>query len=50
MEIQGNELAGIISRAMQAEAEGEVSQATWGRTLLMRLDGLVKEIGTALGE
>ena len=52
VEVQGAELARISKSGLDVACDGTgdvVTQATWGRTLIMRLDGLVREIGNALG-
>jgi hypothetical protein len=50
VEMQGSDMARMISQAMDASATGDVTGATWARFLLVRLDSLVREVNNAFGE
>jgi hypothetical protein len=55
IEAQGLELA-LLTKTQAANSDdssnnsvGGVTQATWGKTMILRLEALVKELGAALG-
>ena len=52
VEVQGNDLAKLMKEGLDqgSVAAGEVTLSTWGKSLVLRLEALVKEVGTALGK
>jgi hypothetical protein len=39
-----------VDESIAGPSAAPLNEATWGRVLLLKLDGLVKEIGTTLGK